>query len=203
MAHRMRIFWDVDTQVDFLSPKGKLYVPGSEAIVPTLQRLTQWAADHQVLVVASVDAHHADDAEFRQWPPHCVVGTAGQQKIPATKLPRPLVLPNRPADIPADLSLWQQVILEKQQLDVFTNPNTKSLIERLGRPDVVLYGVVTELCVAAAARNLLREGCRVTLVEDAIAAIDTAKSQSCLDEFAGLGAQLASASDVIEGAAGN
>jgi nicotinamidase/pyrazinamidase len=197
MAQRSRIFWDVDTQVDFLSPDGKLYVPGSEAIVPTLQRLTQWAAEHRTLVVASVDAHHADDAEFRQWPPHCVVGTAGQQKIPETSLPRRLVLPNRSAEIPADLSAWQQVILEKQQLDVFTNPNTGTLVEQLGRPDVVLYGVVTELCVSAAARNLLQQGCRVTLVEDAIAAIDSAKAQQCLNEFVGLGAQLAKAGDVI------
>lgn len=197
MAQRSRIFWDVDTQVDFLSPDGKLYVPGSEAIVPTLQRLTQWAAEHRTLVVASADAHHADDAEFHQWPPHCVVGTAGQQKIPETSLPRRLVLPNRPAEIPADLSAWQQVILEKQHLDVFTNPNAGTLVEQLGRPDVVLYGVVTELCVSAAARNLLQQGCRVTLVEDAIAAIDSAKAQQCLNEFAGLGAQLARAGDVI------
>lgn len=197
MAQRSRIFWDVDTQVDFLSPNGKLYVPGSEAIVPTLRRLTQWAAEHGTLVVASADAHRADDAEFQQWPPHCVVGTTGQQKIPETSLPRHLLLPNRPAEIPRDLSVWQQVILEKQHLDVFTNPNTELLVEQLGRPDVVLYGVVTELCVSAAARNLLRQGCRVTLVEDAIAAIDTAKAQECLNEFAGFGGQLAKASDVI------
>jgi nicotinamidase-related amidase len=130
-----------------------------------------------------------------------VVGTTGQQKIAETCLPRCLVLPNRPAEIPANLSSWQQVILEKQHLDVFTNPNTGPLVEQLGRPDVVLYGVVTELCVAAAASNLLRQGCRVTLVEDAIAAIDSAKARSCLSEFVRRGAQLARASDVVRASA--
>jgi nicotinamidase/pyrazinamidase len=197
MANPSEIFWDVDTQVDFLSPGGKLYVPGSEAIVPALERLTRWAAEHRALVVASADAHHADDPELQQWPPHCLVGTAGQQKIPETRLPRQIILPNRRTDIPADLSAWQQVVLEKQELDVFTNPNAGPLLEQLGRPDVVLYGVVTELCVARAASNLLQRGCRVTLVEDAVAALDSGAAQQCLDGLIEQGARLASASRII------
>lgn len=198
MAHRLPIFWDVDTQVDFLSPGGKLYVPGAEAIVPTLRRLTQWAAENRVLVVASADAHHGNDPEFQQWPPHCLVGTAGQEKIAETTLPRQLILPNRRVEIPADLSNWQQVVLEKQQLDVFTNPNTGRLVEQLGRPDVVLYGVVTEICVVRAARNLVERGCRVTLVEDAMAALNPAEARKCLDELMGQGARLAKAGDIVE-----
>jgi nicotinamidase/pyrazinamidase len=198
MTHRLQIFWDVDTQVDFLDPEGKLYVPGSEAIVPALRRLTQWAAEHGVLVVASACAHHEDDAEFQQWPPHCVAGTAGQQKIAETTLPRQYVLPNRRVEIPAELSAWQQVVVEKQQLDVFTNPNTEPLVEQLGRPDVVLYGVVTEFCVALAAKHLLERGCRVTLVEDAVAALDAAKARQYVEELVEQGARWARASDVVE-----
>lgn len=196
MTHRSPIFWDVDTQVDFLSPDGKLYVPGSEAIVPALRRLTEWAAENRVLVVASVDAHQPEDAEFEQWPPHCLVGTAGQEKIPETTLARQLILPNRRVGIPGDLSGWQQVILEKQQLDVFTNPNTGPLVEQLERPDVVLYGVVTEICVVRAARNLVERGCRVTLVEDAMAALDPVEARKCLDALLSQGARLASAGDI-------
>ncbi len=197
MVHPSQIFWDVDTQVDFLSPDGKLYVPGSEAIVPALRRLTGWAAEHKVLVVASADAHHESDPEFQQWPPHCLVGTTGQLKIPETRLVRQLVLPNRRTEAPADLGVWQQVVLEKQELDVFTNPNTEPLIEHLGRPDVVLYGVVTELCVARAAWGLVQRGCKVTLVKDAMAALDPAKARSCLDELIRQGARLASADAIL------
>ena len=198
MTRSAQIFWDVDTQVDFLSPGGKLYVPGSEAIVPALRSLTEWAAENRVQVVASADAHLANDAEFQQWPPHCLVGTAGQEKIPETSLPRRLILPNRRVEIPADLSGWQQVVLEKQQLDVFTNPNTGPLVEQLGRPNVVLYGVVTEICVVRAARNLVERGCRVTLVEDAMAALDPGEARSCLNELMTQGARLARASDIVE-----
>lgn len=198
MTHPLQIFWDVDTQVDFLSPAGKLYVLGSEAIIPALQQLTRYAAAHRVLVVASADAHLESDAEFQQWPPHCLAGTAGQQKIPETSLPRRLVLPNRRVDIPPDLSAWQQVILEKQQLDVFTNPNTAPLVEQLGHPDVVLYGVVTELCVAHAARNLMQQGCRVTLVEDATASLDAATARNFIDELTRQGAHLATVGDLAK-----
>lgn len=199
MTQARRIFWDVDTQVDFLSPGGKLYVPGSETIVPALERLTQWAGEHRVLVVASADAHHPDDAEFAEYPPHCLVGTAGQKKIPETTLRQPLVLPNRRVEIPAELSGWQQVVLEKQQLNVFTNPNTEALVEQLGRPDVVLYGVVTELCVAQAARNLLERGCRVTLVEDAMAALDSAKGRAVVEGFVAQGARVARMGEMVGG----
>jgi len=84
--NRNLIFWDVDTQVDFILPEGKLYVLGAETIIPTLARLTDWAARHKVLVVASTDAHQPDDEEFTQYRPHCLVGTPGQRKIPETTL---------------------------------------------------------------------------------------------------------------------
>ena len=66
------LFWDVDTQIDFLSPQGKLYVPGAEKIIPNLRRLTKYAADHKIPIVSSTDAHVQNDPEFSQYPPHCL-----------------------------------------------------------------------------------------------------------------------------------
>lgn len=196
MANPLQIFWDVDTQVDFLSPAGKLYVPDSEAIVPNLQRLTRWAAEHAIPVVASACAHLPNDPEFARWPPHCLVGTPGQKKIAETTLAQQLVLPNRQVEIPADLSTWQQIVLEKQELNVFTNPNTDPLLERLGHPSVVLYGVVTELCVALAAKGLLARGCQVMLVQDAVAALDGALAQTVFDELARQGMRLVGTGEI-------
>lgn len=192
-----RIFWDVDTQVDFLAPQGKLYVSGSESILPNLERLTRWAAHHDVLIVASACAHQPSDPEFQNWPPHCLVGTEGQRKIPATSLEQQFVIPNQRIELPAGLSSFQQIILEKQELDVFTNPNTAALVEQLGRPAVVLYGVVTELCVDLAARRLLQHGCNVTMVRDAVYALDQQKAQQCREDFAALGGNFASTSEIV------
>ena len=194
------IFWDVDTQVDFLHPGGKLYVPGAEKILPNLGRLTCWAKEHNILIVASADAHREGDEEFAQYPPHCLVGTPGQKKVPETLLDTPAVIPNRSAPLPADPAMTGQVILEKQKFDVFTNPNTEALLERLGRNvEITLYGVVTEICVAAAARGLLGRGYRLRLVRDAVQHLDESKARALLEEVERGGGRLVTTDEVVRG----
>jgi nicotinamidase/pyrazinamidase len=177
------LFWDVDTQVDFMDPGGKLYVPGAEKIIPNIQRLNQWAASHQILVVSSTDAHQPSDPEFRDYPPHCLAGTPGQQKVPGTMLPKHLVVPNRKSELPADLESYQQIIVEKQALDVFTNPNIEALLGKLGKDrEIILYGVVTEICVDRAARGLMLRGYKVNVAEDAIRYLEEEKGRATVDE---------------------
>src|SRR5690242_16769147 len=93
------IFWDVDTQVDFMHASGKLYVPGAESIIPNLKRLTDYAHQHGIRIVASADDHVAGHRElsatpdFKQtFPEHCMHGTEGQKKIPETALKAPIVI---------------------------------------------------------------------------------------------------------------
>jgi nicotinamidase/pyrazinamidase len=191
------VLWDVDTQIDFLSPQGKLYVPGAEQIVANLMRLTSWAEQRRVLIVSSTCAHMADDAEFKLYPPHCIAGTPGQKKIAETQLGKQFVVPNRALRLPAELSHYQQVIVEKQSFDVFTNPNSEELLARLGKPDVVLYGVVTEICVASAARGLLSRGYKVKVVQDAIRYLDEARGRAALQEIEDGGGRLIFAEQVL------
>lgn len=194
------IFWDVDTQVDFMRPEGKLYVAGAEQIIPNLGRLTAWAQKQNILVVASMDAHREGDEEFQQYPPHCLVGTWGQEKIPETRLAKKIILPNRPAEVPPNLRDYKQVILEKQQFDVFTNPNTEALLTQLGnRAEIVLYGVVTEICVDRAARGLLDRGYRIRLVRDAIHHLDESKARGTLEEVQRRGGQVVTTDELVGG----
>jgi len=194
------IFWDVDTQADFIHPDGQLYVPGAEKILPNLARLTRWAQEHKVLIVASADAHREGDEEFQLYPPHCLAGTPGQKKVPETLLEKPTVIPNRPTELPPDFAAAGQIILEKQKFDVFTNPNTEPLLARLGRDvEITLYGVVTEICVAAAARGLLERGYRLRLVRDAIQHLDAARARALVEEVERRGGRLVSTDEVVRG----
>ncbi|PYO97725.1 MAG: hypothetical protein DMD61_11830 [Gemmatimonadetes bacterium] len=72
------IFWDVDTQYDFMHADGKLYVPEAERIVGNLKRLTDYAHAHGIRIVASADDHvtaHPEISDAPDWattfPPHC------------------------------------------------------------------------------------------------------------------------------------
>ncbi len=204
MVSRKIILGDVDTQADFMLPGGKLYVPGAEKLLPNLNRLTEAARQGRAFLVSSGDSHTPEDPELREWPPHCMRGTPGAGILPETMTHRFFVVPNRPdAPLPADLGSYQQVILEKQTLDVFDNPNTDAVLARIGEftdPDaeVVVFGVVTEFCVKAAAKGLIERGRRVAIVTDAIETIEPENGKRALDELRAAGARLVTTDQAIE-----
>ena len=187
------VFFDVDSQLDFLYPSGALYVPGAERVVPAIARLNRHAAAHSVSVISTTDAHAENDPEFRVWPPHCIAGTTGQHKAEATLLDRRIVIPNRP--YPLDLDGAQQIVVEKQHVDVFTAPNLQRIVDLLGADRYVVYGVVTEICVLFAARGLLKSGKRVVVVTDAVETLNPADSARALKEITDAGGTLARAAE--------
>jgi len=209
MVSMNTILWEVDTQADFMLPDGKLYVPGAEKIVPNIIRLVDQARQGRVLLISSADAHQPDDPEFLEWPPHCLKGTPGAELVPEARAARLLVIPNQSDFVfPGDLSAYQQILLEKNTLDVFDNPNTGALLAWVNMqsahsqapaattggghavPDFLVFGVVTEYCVLRAADGLLRRGFYVSIVEDAIQSLEEKKGREILDELKSRGAQL-------------
>lgn len=188
------VFFDVDTQIDFLYPAGALYVPGAETIVDRVAALNRYAAAHGMVVVSDMDAHTEDDPEFKTWPPHCVAGTAGQQKPAATLLEKRIVVPNAPCEL--KLEGVEQVLLEKQTLDCFTNVNLPRLLEWLGAGRYIVYGVVTEICVKCAAWGLLKTGQRVELVNDAVRSLDERAAKQMMAEFTAAGGVLTTVAEV-------
>jgi nicotinamidase/pyrazinamidase len=196
MISRKFIFWDVDTQADFVLPGGKLYVPGAEKLLPNLALLTDAAREGRVFMVSSGDAHTPEDAELRTWPPHCMRGTPGAAIVPETLTEHYFVVPNRAAArLPADISRYRQAIIEKQTLNVFDNPNIDAVLARLEEvtdadAEFIVFGVVTELCVSRAVKGLLERGRRVAIVTDAIEALRPEDGQRTLVELTALGARL-------------
>lgn len=173
-----QVFFDIDTQIDFMLPAGGLYVPGAEQIIPVVAALNRYAVEHGIPLISTACAHQEDDPEFRVWGPHCVVGTVGQQKPSAT--------------------LVGQTILEKQELDMFTSPRLPALLEELRADEYVVYGVVTEVCVKFAAEGLLRTGKLVTLVSDAVQSLDGGKRDAFLRNFTAAGGRIAKAVEICK-----
>jgi nicotinamidase/pyrazinamidase len=189
------VFFDVDTQLDFLYPAGALYVPGAEHIVPNVARLNRYAGANNIPLISDTDAHSENDREFLQWPPHCIAGTLGQLKPQSTLLDRRTVVSAK-----ALINEWpqgiQQMLLEKQTLDAFSNPGLLPFIEMLGAERFVVYGVVTEICVKYAAWGLLQTGKRVELVTDAIRHLNEAESTQMQEKFKSLGGVLVTTSEI-------
>jgi nicotinamidase/pyrazinamidase len=189
------VYFDIDTQIDFMYPAGALYVPGAERIVSTVAKLNRHAAASGIAVVSDMCAHCEDDAEFRDWPPHCVVGTTGQLKPQSTMLGKRAVVPNCPAEI--EIEGAEQIILEKQELNLFTNPNLKRLLEILAADAYVVYGVVTEHCVSYASMGLLDTGRPVTLVTDAIRSLSDEAAARTIETFTARGGRLTTSSELV------
>lgn len=204
-APHAAVFWGVDIQHDFMHPDGKLYIPGAEKIAPNIHRLVQAARQHAILLVSSADAHRLDDPELREWPPHCLKDTPGASLIPEASASRRLVIPNRKEfTFPNDIGTYPQIVLQKNTLDVFDNPHTDRLLDRLRSAapphhdvEFIVFGVATDYCVHCTAEGLLRRGCQIILVTDAIQSFDPAKGQLILDDLQARGAKLLSTEEVL------
>jgi nicotinamidase/pyrazinamidase len=173
----MQAFFDIDTQIDFLYPAGALYAPGAEKLIPAIRTLNTFAASHGIALISTACAHTEDAAEFKIWPPHCVKDTVGQQK------PAALIVPG-------------QIILEKNELDLFSNPDLTGLLDSLDIDECFVYGVLTEYCVKCAVMGLLKTGRKVRLVTDAIAHLSAEAAQQVIDDFKAAGGVCTSIAEV-------
>jgi nicotinamidase/pyrazinamidase len=184
-----RILWDVDTQVDFMEPGGKLYVPGAKDVAAAMERLVDAARAARVTHVASADDHELTDPEISDapdfvntYPPHCLRGTRGAEKILETKQRDPLplaLLPFPPGLLPGLIENRREILLLKKNFNVFTNPNTDPLLDALDPEEIVVFGVASDVCDDAAIRGFLRRGRRVVFVEDAARGLDESRTAAC------------------------
>ena len=199
MRSRDFIFWEVDVQADFMLPGGKLYVPGAEKLLPNIRKLTDAARRGEVFLVSHGDFHPANDPEFKHFPPHCLKGTAGAEFVPEALADNYVRIENDPGlHLPEDLFKYQQIILEKQTLDIFDTHHAGGLVERLGKAaEFVVFGVVTEYCVSCAVKGLLKRKRRVAVVRDAIETLAPEVGEKTLAELRSLGARMVTTDEVL------
>lgn len=204
------IFWDVDTQADFMRPDGKLYVPDAASLVPNLKALTDYAHAQGLRIVASADDHvrgHRELAatpDFREtFPEHCMRDTPGQARIPETRLREPLVI-EPDAEDPARLADRVRahpgdILFHKHWFDVFTNANVLPVLTVLDPQHIVLYGVAQDVCVRYAIDGLLahRPTAKLHVVRDAMKPIDSQAGERLLHRWTEQGVHIVDTQDII------
>lgn len=203
---RNPILWDVDTQVDFVLPGGKLVVPGADAVTPAMARLVAWARRSAIVHVASADDHELTDPEISTepdfastYPPHCLRGTRGAQRIAETEQVDPLVFSHvayPPMLVRGLIDGRSEILLLKKSFDVFTNPNAEAVLDALDPSEVIVFGVATDVCDQAAIVGLLHRGRRVTFVEDAARGLDEERTRACLEQWRAAGVRFTTSKTV-------
>jgi nicotinamidase/pyrazinamidase len=190
-----------------MRPGGKLYVPGAEQTAPAMARLVAAAREAGVVHVASADDHELTDPEISDqpdyrntYPPHCLRGTSGAEKVPETRQSDPLplaLLPYPPGLVPGLVEGRREILLLKKNFNVFTNPNTEPLLAALDPDELVVFGVATDVCDDAAILGFLLRGRRVVFVEDAARGLDEERVEAVTKVWRERGVEFATADDVV------
>jgi nicotinamidase/pyrazinamidase len=189
-----------DFQNDF-TPGGALAVEGGDEIGEPINRL----ADHFEFVVATRDWHPPTHGSFVGaevdmdrwegidppgiWPVHCVAGTEGAE------LHRSLDQSN------VDLVLDKGQSPHSQGYSSFHGSGLADALRQRGVKRLYVTGLTTDYCVKNTVLDALREGFEVTVVVDAIRAVNVkpGDAERALDEMKAAGAGLASSDYVIAG----
>ncbi len=202
------VFIDVDTQYDFMRPEGRLYVPGAEGIIDNVSEARRFALDNGYSIIASSDWHEegnkelSDAPDFKNtYPPHCMADKPGSERVGYLgELPIGIVPDERLSDDElAELICGKQfhIVIRKEELDVFSNPNTARLVEML-RPDkAVVFGVALDVCVRQVVEGLNRiGGIKVYLLRDAVKGLGITTDEQVIEELRGKGVEVISVADL-------
>ncbi len=148
----------VDMQVFFLDPASPTYTCGGPAVIPTVSRLVAAfrAAGRPVIFTRHV--HHADDLDSGimgwWWIGKCIEGSPESEIHPAlAPLPR------------------EKVVL-KHRYSAFYNTDLETILRCLGIEDVVVCGIMTNLCCESTARDAYFRDYRVFIPADGTGSID-------------------------------
>lgn len=196
------IFFDVDTQRDFMEPTGALYVPDAETIHSNIERLLRAAGDREVTTISSRCAHEPDDPEFEIFPPHCIDGLPGAERVFADlpSLPRREIAVDAAADPQAQIRSATHYVVKKKVFDLFSNQWLEGLRRRgdFKGESCAVFGVATDYCVRACALGLAEAGARVLLVEDAICGVADETISRTIDELRGAGVEFTTTDEVLK-----
>jgi nicotinamidase/pyrazinamidase len=180
MQNSTVLFWNVDTQNDFIEPSGKLYVRGAEELRPIWAEITKLAKRHKIKVINSADSHDIHSPELDQhpdlvttFPPHCLAGSFGAEFIRETTPENPLIFKwdtkYDTAPLKIDVPVYRNFVILKNEFDMFAgNSVTEQLIREVNPAKVFVYGVTTNICVNYSVKGLVRLVKKVFVIRDAI-----------------------------------
>jgi len=161
----------VDMQNDFIT--GTLPVPKAESIVPTVIDCIKACFMGGGSLILTQDWHPENHISFKEWPVHCVQHTHGSEIEQSIK------------DIVAGLHEYEFYVRKGTEKDkecysgfCMDESNVMGVtllewtLEQQDIREVVICGLATDYCVKATALDAIKHGYSVTIVLDAIRAVN-------------------------------
>jgi nicotinamidase/pyrazinamidase len=179
----------IDFQNDF-TPGGALAVDEGDLIGEPIKRL----APQFDVIAATRDWHPPDHASFETeggpWPIHCVQGSPGAELHPAMEQ--------------VDVDFIVDVGRERED-EGYSGFEKSDLADRLrerGVEKVAVCGLATDYCVRASAIDACREGFDVTLVSDAVRAVEVepGDGERAIEDMKAAGAKVATSDEILSAA---
>ena len=144
----------IDMLKDFLLPGAPLEVPAARAIIPNIKKMIEEAHKLNIPIIYLCDRHKPDDVEFDVWPPHAVENTEGAKIIAELK-------PKK-----------EDYVVPKISYSAFYKTELEKLLKKLDVDELIITGVVTNICVLYTAMDALSRGFKVEVPENSVAALD-------------------------------
>lgn len=154
----------VDMLNDFLTEGGVMKMDGAEIIYKPIQDLLYKARSKGIPVIFINDCHRENkyDSEFDKRPEHCIEGSWGGQLIKE--------LESQPSDY----------IVKKRRYSGFYQTDLQLILNELNIKNVIITGVMTNICVRATAHDAFFLGYNVIVPEDCCMASSDREQASTL-----------------------
>jgi nicotinamidase/pyrazinamidase len=163
----------VDFQNDFADPQGSLYVSGAEDVVDRINQEIERAARAGALVVYTQDWHPRSTPHFATdggiWPVHCVAGTWGADLYPKLDVVGAVVRKGTGGE-----DGYSGFSVRDPGSGEESSTGLAQMLESGGIERTVIVGLATDYCVKETALDALRLGYPVTVLEDAVRAVELA-----------------------------
>lgn len=172
----------VDMINEFCKPGGRMVLPGYEALIPHQRALIDAARSAGMPVVFVVDSHRKgmrQDREFLKRTPHCEEGTWATQVVDE-------IAPE------AD-----DIVVVKHRYSAFYQTDMDLMLRDMKIDQIVVCGVVTNICVRSTVHDAFFRGYDVIVPHDACAATSAREQDSSLYDIATHFGTVAAAAAVV------
>ncbi|MCZ7647271.1 MAG: isochorismatase family protein [Planctomycetota bacterium] len=199
------LFVDLNTLEDFFGARPVVLLSNPERTRANLRELTSWLERHGEPLLSATDAHAPDAPEFAAHglPPHGVVGTPGAARIRETSRKHAPVIPasgkRQPWPMIGELAAkGGQLVLEKENFDLFDNPAAREVLKGFGARELILFGGLFAYDLRATALSARTLGYEVLILEDAIGIWNAPKAAEVRGELARRGVRFGATDQALQ-----